>query len=103
VTASTSITRSAVALVRATGKYTATVKVTNTSNTALTGPLHLVLEGLPAGVTLDNKSGQQGGAPYLTLPGTTLAPGATVTVTTTFVNPSKTNIVYTAKIVSGTF
>ena len=103
VTASTSVTRSAVTLVRATGKYSATVKVTNTSAVALSGPLHLVLEGLPAGVTLDNKSGQQGGAPYLTLPGTTLAPGATVTVTTTFANPSKTNIVYTAKIVSGTF
>jgi hypothetical protein len=103
VTASASITRSALMLSRSTGKYTATVKVTNTSAAALNGPLHLVLQGLPAGVTLDGKNGDQEGAPYLTLPGTTLAPGASVSVTTTFTNPSKTAINYTPKLFSGTF
>jgi hypothetical protein len=62
-----------------------------------------VLQGLPAGVTLDNKSGDFNGAPYVTLPGTTLAPGATVTVGLTFTNPSKTTITFTSKLYSGTF
>jgi len=103
VTASTSIVRSALMLNRLTGKYSATVKITNTGAAALNGPLHLVLQGLPAGVTLDGKSGDQAGAPYLTLPGTTLAPGASVSVTTTFTNPSKISIGYTPKLFSGTF
>jgi predicted extracellular nuclease len=103
VTASTTIARSGIALNRVTGKYTGTVKVTNSSGAAINGPLHLVLQGLPAGVTLDGKSGEQGGAPYLTLPGTSLGAGASVTVTTTFTNPSKTSIGYTAKLINGTF
>ena len=45
------------------------------------------MQGLSAGVTLDGKSGEQGGAPYLTLPATSIAPGASITVTTTFTNP----------------
>jgi len=103
VTASATIARSALMLNRLTGKYSATVKITNTSTAALNGPLQLLLQGLPSGVTLDEKSGDQNGAPYLTLPGMTLAPGASVTVTTTFTNPSKTAITYTPKLFSGTF
>ncbi|MDB5793333.1 MAG: endonuclease/exonuclease/phosphatase [Massilia sp.] len=102
-TASTAIVRSALMLKRLTGKYSATVKITNTSGAALNGPLHLVLQGLSSGVTLDGKSGEQGGAPYLTLPASSLAAGASVTVTTTFTNPSKTSIGYTPKLFSGTF
>ncbi len=103
VTTSVKIARSGVALVRATGKFSGTVTITNTSGAALTGPLHLRLEGLTAGVTLDNKSGEQGGAPYLTLPGGGLAPGASVNVTTTFTNPSKAAVNYTAKLISGAY
>lgn len=103
VTASAKIAKSGIALNRISGKYSGTVTITNTGATALTGPLHLVLQGLPAGVTLDGKSGEQGGAPYLTLPNATLAAGASVTVTTTFTNPSKVSIGYTAKLFSGTF
>jgi predicted extracellular nuclease len=103
VTASVKIVRSGVSLNRATGKYSGTVSFTNTSGALLAGPLHLRLEGLTAGVTLDNKSGEQGGAPYLTLPGGGLAPGATVTVTTVFGNPAKAAINYTAKLISGTY
>ena len=103
VTASSSITRSALMLNRLTGKYSATVKITNTSGAALNGPLHLVLQGLSSGVTLDGKSGEHSGAPYLTLPAGSLAAGATVTVTTTFTNPSRTSIGYTPKLFSGNF
>ena len=103
VTASAKIARSGITLNRISGKYSGTVTITNTSGAALKGPLHLVLQGLPGGVSLDGKSGEQGGAPYLTLPSASLAPGASVTVTTTFTNPSKAGIGYTAKLVSGTF
>lgn len=103
VTASVAITRSGITLGRVGGKYSGTVTVKNTSGAAITGPLHLVLQGLPSGVTLDNKSGMVDGAPYLTLANTTLAPGASVTVTTTFTNPSKIGIGYNAKLLSGSF
>lgn len=103
VTASVAITRSGITLGRVGGKYSGTVTVKNTSGAAITGPLHLVLQGLPSGVTLDNKSGMVDGAPYLTLANTTLAPGASVTVTTTFTNPSKVGIGYNAKLLSGSF
>jgi hypothetical protein len=103
VTASVKIARGGVTMNRATGKYSGTVTITNTSAAALTGPLHFRLDGLTAGVSLDNRSGEQGGAPYITLPGASLAPGASVTVTTVFTNPSKLVINYTSKIISGTF
>jgi predicted extracellular nuclease len=103
VTAATAITRTAPVINRLTGKYSATVKITNTSGAALTGPLHLVLQGLTAGVTLDGQSGDRNGSPYLTLPSATLAPGASISVTTTFTNPSKIGIGYTPALFSGTF
>jgi len=103
VTASVAITRSGIVPNRVSGKYSGAVTVKNTSGAPISGPLQLVLQGLPAGVTLDGKRGDVGGAPYLTLASTTLAPGASLTVTTTFTNPSKTSVVYTVQLVSGTF
>lgn len=103
VTASAKIAKSGFTMNRLTGKTSGTVTITNTSGATLKGPLHLVLQGLTAGVTLDGKSGDQNGAPYLTLPGGSLAAGASVTVTTVFTNPAKTGIGYTAKLFSGTF
>jgi len=103
VTAAAKIAKSGFTLNRVTGKYTGTVTITNTSGAPMTGPLHLVLQGLTAGVTLDGKTGDVNGAPYLTLPGSALAAGASVTVTTVFTNPSKAGFGYTAKLFSGTF
>jgi hypothetical protein len=88
---------------RATGKFSGSITFTNTSGKAIDGPLQFVLQNLPAGVTLDNKSGDLNGAPYVTLPDASLAPDASVTVTTTFTNPSKASILYTPKLYSGTF
>ncbi len=102
VTSSVKITRGLMTTNRATGKYTGSLTITNTSNAALAGPLQYRLDGLSAGVTLDNASGSVNGAPYITLPGG-LAAGATVTVTTTFTNPAKVAIGYTAALISGSF
>jgi len=103
VTGSVKVTMSALGYNRVTGKFTGSVSFTNTSGTALNGPLRFVLQGLPAGITLDNKSGEFNGAPYVTLPGTGLAPGATATVALTFTNPSKANVTFTSTLYSGTF
>jgi hypothetical protein len=103
VTSKVKIVPGALGYNRVTGKFVGSVSFTNTSGAALSGPLQYVLQGLPNGVTLDNKSGDFNGAPYVTLPGATLAPGATVTVALTFTNPSKTNITFTSKLYSGTF
>jgi predicted extracellular nuclease len=103
VSSSVSVAKSGLALNRTTGKYTGTVSFTNTSGAAINGPLQFRLDGLTAGVTLDNATGTQGGAPYVTLASGSIAPGATVTVSVTFTNPSKALIAYTAKLISGTF
>jgi predicted extracellular nuclease len=103
VGAGVKVVQSGLTVNRFTSKYSGTVSFTNTSGAAIKGPLQFVLQGLPAGVTLDNRSGEQGGSPYITLPEASIAPGATVKVTTTFANPSKLSIVYTPKLFSGTF
>jgi hypothetical protein len=93
VGASVKMTQQGATLNRATGKYVGGVTVTNTSATALTGPLWLTLNGLTAGVTLDGAAGTNGGAPYVVVSGP-LNPGATLTVPLTFTNPARAVIGY---------
>lgn len=100
VTTSAGIVRSGLKMDRFTHKYSGTVTITNSSGQTLAGPLQYRLHNLSAGVTLDNASGLKDGVPYITLPGTGLAAGQSVTLTTTFSNPSKVSIAYTAKLVS---
>ena len=103
VSASVKAVQSGFTVNRITSKYSGTVTFTNIGAAALNGPLQFLLQGLPAGVTLDNRSGEFNGAPYVTLPGTSLAPGASATVALTFTNPSKANVTFTSKLYSGTF
>lgn len=103
LTASVRIVRSGLTLNRFTSKYTGTVTITNTSDATLTGPLHFRLENLTPGVTLDGATGIKGAAPYITLSQTELAPGAAVTLNTTFTNPAKANISYTPRFVSAKY
>ena len=103
VTASSKIVIGGFSINRATGKTTGNVTITNTSGQTLNGPLHLVLRGLPSGVTLDNPAGVHEGAPYITLPQAGIAPGATVTIATAFSNGAKRNFTYTPQLVSGAF
>jgi predicted extracellular nuclease len=103
VTGSFSVQRSGYTQNRATGQYTGTYSFTNNSGAAISGPFQLELAGLPSGVTLVNATGTHNGAPYITVNNASVAPGATVSVTTTFTNPAKVSISYTATIYSGTF
>ena len=102
-TSSFSIMRNGLAVNRITGKYTGTLSFTNKSAAAISGPFQVMFDGLPAGVTLDNKSGDQNGSPYVTVNNGAIAPGATVTLSMTFSNPSKALVSYTTKIISGIF
>jgi hypothetical protein len=100
VTGSVRIARSGLAMNRFTLKYTGTVVITNTSDATLPGPLQFRLAGLTGGVTLDNATGVKDGAPYVTLGPGELAPGQTVTLTTTFSNPAKAVIAYTPQLIN---
>jgi hypothetical protein len=100
-TANVKIVQSGLTLDRTTQKIRGTVSFTNMSNTAISGSLVFRLDQLSAGVTLDNAGGSQGGAPTLTLPATSLAPGETVTATTIFLDPTRVNIGYTPKFFAG--
>ena len=88
---------------RFTNKYTGTVTITNTSAAALKGPLQFQLQGLTAGVTLDNATGLKDGVPYVTLGEAELAPGQSATLTTTFSNPSRAVIGYTPQLISAKY
>lgn len=93
--------RSGLAWNRVSGKYGASVTLTNTSGAAISGPFQLVLKQLPAGVTLDNANGQLDGAPYVTAKETTLAAGASLTVPLVYSNSGKSAISYQHAVILG--
>ena len=99
VSASVKMLQSGLTVNRFTQKYSGVVTISNPTQQVLAGPLHLHLEGLTPGVTLDNATGVKNGVPYITLPVTELAPGQSVSLTTTFSNPSKAAITYGRKLI----
>jgi hypothetical protein len=102
VTSSLKSVASGLVLNRATNKFNGTLQLSNTSASAVAGPLQVVLQGLPAGVTLANASGNHGGAPFITL-ADGLEVAGVVSVPLQFNNPSKVAISYTLKVYSGNF
>ncbi|WP_170976822.1 glycoside hydrolase family 30 beta sandwich domain-containing protein [Massilia sp. HP4] len=103
-TGSLKISRSGLSANRFTGAFSGSISFTNVNPNPIRGAaLQLVLEGLPQDVTLGNRNGEWNGAPYLTLPVAEIAPGATVTVNTSFANPSMANISYTPRVLSVTY
>ena len=103
VSTSFSVLRSGLVLNRSTGKYTGSVTLTNTSGAALNGPFQVRLDSLAADVTLDNASGTNNGAPYLTVSNAAIAADGKVVLSLVFSNPNKVGIGYTPTIFSGTF
>lgn len=102
VTASVKIVQSGLTLDRAAQKTKGTVTFTNSSNATISGTLLFRADYLTDGVTLDNPSGTQGGAPTLALPVTALAPGQSASVTTIFSNPQRLSVGYLPKLLAGT-
>jgi predicted extracellular nuclease len=104
VTSRTRINATAPALNRATGRYNATISVTNTGVAALTGPVYVFFANLPAGVTLPDLP-TSNGVPYATIniPGG-LASGATSgSIGISFADPSNARIAYTTTRFDGSF
>lgn len=88
--------------------YTQDVTLTNDGATAIIGPVYLILEGLPAGVSLarewrPTECYSPIGSPYLVaLPnGSTLAPSTSAIVHLGFSDPTGAAISYTALTVNG--
>jgi hypothetical protein len=99
-------TASGLAYSRVTKTFNGTVTITNTSGTTLTTPsaFQLVLNSLPAGVTLSNSMGTFNQCPYITIPAlTSLVPGQSVTVAVQFSNPSDALIDFTPEFYAGSF
>ena len=95
VTSQTYITKSAVS-----AQGVASVIIKNMGTSPLATPLKIVLEDLPAGVTVNNATGMVHGLPYLKLPNA-INPGSTATVTIQFANPSALPVSYTVRVNSG--
>jgi pectate lyase len=102
LTANVKVVQSGFTLNRTTGLWNGTVTLTNTSDAPLAGTLLLRLDSLTSGVVLGNAAAAVAGAPVVALPVTALAPGASATVTTSFVNPNRVAIGYVPKLYSGT-
>ena len=99
VSGSVKMLQSGLSINRFTQKYSGVVTISNPGQQVLAGPLHFHLEGLTPGVTLDNATGVKNGVPYITLPVAELAPGQSVSLTTTFSNPSKAAITYSRHLI----
>ena len=87
---------------RSTKTFNSTYTIMNTSGQTLGAPLQLVLTGLPPGVTVANPSGTYQGNSFVTMPGSApLSPGASVSVTVQFSDPSNATISATPLVYSG--
>jgi hypothetical protein len=91
-----------------TGDYSQIVGFTNQGTSAIEGPVYLIVEDLPAGVTILNKSDATMcysplGSPYIeVLPkGASMAPQTTAYVKLQFSDPSGMPIAYTPLTVNG--
>jgi len=103
VTASVNLRQSGLVYNRVTQLYSGSITLSNSSNAALAGPLQLVIQGLPAGVTLVNASGSRNGQPYISLNAASLPDGARITVPLSISNPGKLGLNYSARLYSGSF
>jgi hypothetical protein len=109
LTSQVSVQLSGFQLNRATGFYVQTVTVTNSDTVPLSGPLYLIIAGLPIGsvaVTLTNPTGYTQtitpiNSPYVSIPlnnGMTLSPAESHTMQLQFLNPSRNRITYAYKV-----
>lgn len=94
-------TTSGLAYSRVSQTFNGTLTLKNVGKTAITGPLQVLFNGLPATVTLANGTGSLAGTPYLTAPVSSLAPGQSLTVAVQFKNSASTAINFEASIYSG--
>jgi len=79
-------------------------RVTNTSSTTVSGPIHLLVEGIAQGRSVVNPDGDYLGSPFINLVSTSLAPGQSEDVSVQFNNDSTGAIpTFQALLASGDF
>lgn len=101
-TGQVTVTTSGFLLNRTTNTFNGTATITNTSQSAIAGPLQLILGNLTQGVTLANGTGTTAGKPYITVPEvSSLAPNASTTFVLQFNNPSGAIIGFDRFVLSG--
>jgi hypothetical protein len=105
VTSQLSVVRGGFRYNRANGLFTQVVTVTNTSGTAIAGPLSIILSNL-TNATLTGATGltsceAPAGQPYVSLANTGLAPGVSSSTVLSFSDPANLGITYSAKVVAG--
>lgn len=103
VTSKTTVTKTTPAFNRATGQYQATIRVTNTSGSTLSGPIVVFVNGLSATTTLANAAGTFGGSPFVTGAPAGLAAGAFVDIPVRFTQTTPGVISYTTKVFAGSY
>jgi predicted extracellular nuclease len=100
VSGSFAVTRGAPSINRITGRTTGSVTLKNTSAATVAGPVWLRFDNLTAGATVVGAAGTSAGAPYVAVTTGAIAPGASVTITTTFEH-AKTGVTYTPTVLRG--
>lgn len=106
VTSSVAITRSGYAYNLTTRRFVQTVTLRNSTTSTIKGPIALTLDALTAGVALYNPAGTTSCAlpandPFAAATAD-LAPGATVSFSLQFDNPSRVGISYVPRVLAGT-
>jgi hypothetical protein len=91
---------------RATRRYTQVATLANSSGGLLPGPISLVFDGLPAGVTVSGMTNVTvnqlpAGSPYIDVLATDFAAGALMTLNLRFDDPFNTAIRYVPRVLAG--
>ena len=103
VTSKTTVTKTAIIFNRATQVHSQTIRVTNSSAAALSGPIYVFLNGLAANVTVNNAAGSSNGVPYVSGAVSGLAAGAFVDIPVQFKLTGSGAITYTTTVFAGSF
>jgi VCBS repeat-containing protein len=83
------------------GMWSATLTVTNTSSSAINGPVQVLFTNLASGVAMTNNDGTYQNSPYITVTTGTLTPGANASVVVQVYNPARVDVTYTPVTYSG--
>ncbi|MGA2261459.1 MAG: hypothetical protein ABSH28_08485 [Acidobacteriota bacterium] len=106
VSRSVSVTRSGYVFNFGTQRFYQTVTLKNTSSSTINGPISLVLDSLSSNASLYNTSGATScaaplGSTYIIASAAGLAPGASVSVSLQFTDPTKATITYSTRVLAG--
>ncbi len=101
ITSKVSVTQNGFGKNRATGLWSATLTLTNTSPAALTGPIQVLFTSLTPGVTMTNNTSSIGTIPYITMTSQSLLKGTSVSSTIQFSNPSGGFINFVPVVIGG--